>query len=124
MIRISSPQARQQKGNRGHLFSLNSSDSFAPSVSTKRSFESDFDDTRSPCKRRRIITIHSTSTPSKSTGPSPKKFDMDESLSTISGEDDSLNRTVLSTNSTLIDLTTCSATVSDDGEDEVTLISE
>ena len=131
MIHISSPQARQQKGNRGHLFSLNSSDSFAPSVSTKRSFESEFDDascspgdTRSPCKRRRIVTIHSTSTPSKSTGPRPKKFDMNESLSTISGEDDSLNRTVLSTNSTLIDLTTCSATVSDDGEDEVTLISE
>ena len=147
MIHISSPQARRQKGNRGHLFSLNSSDSFAPSVSTKRSFESEFDDascspgdTRSPCKRRRIVTIHSTSTPSKSTGPHPKKFDMNESLSTISGEDDSLNRTVLSTtisgeddslnrtvlstNSTLIDLTTCSATVSDDGEDEVTLISE
>ena len=77
-------------------------------------------DTRSPRKRRRIVAIHSTSTPSKPTAPSPDKFDMDESLSTIAGENSDLNSTVQSSN----DCTLGDSTTHSEDEDEVTLISD
>ena len=117
MIRISSPQA-QRKITDNHLFSFNS-DSCHPSAHTKRSFEllEETDcmasvrliDSRSPMKRRRLSVIHGTSTPVKSSEPSPKKFDLDESLSTVGGDNSDLNNTLHST---------------DSEEDEITLIPE
>lgn len=136
MIHISSPSSRQRAARDVYSFATESS--FLP---TKRSLDlrvqkGGITDMLSPQKRRKMETVHGTSTPRKTFLPSeavhgtstPRKtflpsaqFRMDETLSTICGSESDADVTVVSAE----DKTLEEDAISDcESEDEVCTILE